>query len=74
MCKTEATHINSNNNNPLLIYVTVLEEIDQFCYLGSVISKNGGTADDISHRINKARQAYGSDQFGRHLVSPVEQN
>ena len=35
-----------------------LEEIEQFTYLGSVISKTGGTDEDINARICKARQAF----------------
>ena len=36
-----------------------LEEVDNFTYLGSVISKNGGgTEEDIGARIGKARAAY----------------
>jgi len=31
---------------------------DEFTYLGSIVSKKGGTDEDIQARIRKARQAF----------------
>ena len=31
----------------------VLEEVDQFKYLGSVIAANGGVEADVRHRVNE---------------------
>ena len=35
-----------------------IEEVDEFIYLGSVVSKKGGTDEDIQARIGKARRAF----------------
>lgn len=32
--------------------------MDEFTYLGSIVSKKGGTDEDIQARIGKARQAF----------------
>ena len=34
-----------------------VEEVDKFTYLGSIVSKKGGTDEGIKARIGKARQA-----------------
>ena len=36
----------------------VLEEVDSFCYLGSIIDRNGGTEADVKSRIGKAHAAF----------------
>src|SRR3984885_9462718 len=35
-----------------------IDEVDKFTYLGSCISRTGGTKEDIEVRINKARYAF----------------
>ncbi|XP_056022144.1 uncharacterized protein LOC130055019 [Ostrea edulis] len=35
-----------------------IEEVDQFTYLVSIVSKTGGTEKDINSRISKGRQAF----------------
>ena len=35
-----------------------IKEVDEFIYLGSIVSKKGGTDEDIQARIGKARQAF----------------
>nr|KAG5712555.1 hypothetical protein BaRGS_011529 [Batillaria attramentaria] len=35
-----------------------IKEVDKFTYLGSVVSKDGGTDEDIKSRTNKARHAF----------------
>nr|KAG5697691.1 hypothetical protein BaRGS_000576 [Batillaria attramentaria] len=35
-----------------------IKEVDKFIYLGSVVSKDGGTDEDIKSRTNKARHAF----------------
>ena len=38
----------------------VIEEVDKFVYLGSIISKDGGADDDVLNRIRLANLAFGS--------------
>ena len=35
-----------------------IEEVDEFAYLGSIVSKKGGTDEDIQARVGKAGQAF----------------
>ena len=42
----------------MLIAGERIEEVDEFTYLGSIVSKKGGTDEDIQARIGKARQAF----------------
>jgi len=35
-----------------------VEEVDEFTYFGNIVSKKGGTDDDIQEGIGKARQAF----------------
>lgn len=37
-----------------------IQQVEEFCYLGSIINKHGGTEADIQRRIWKARQAFGA--------------
>jgi hypothetical protein len=65
----------SNQRVPQLqIDGILIEEVNEFQYLGSIISKDGGAESDIKTRINKARQAYcylnnlwNTTQISRHL-------
>ena len=38
----------------------VLEEVDQFKYLGSVITANGGVEADVCHRVNEGCKVLGA--------------
>ena len=38
----------------------VLEEVDQFKYLGSVIAANGGVEADVCHRMNEGCKVLGA--------------
>ena len=38
----------------------VLGEVDQFKYLGSIISANGGVEADVSHRVNEGCKILGA--------------
>lgn len=37
-----------------------IQQVEEFCYLGSIINKHGGTEANIQRRIWKARQAFGA--------------
>ena len=38
----------------------VLEEVDRFKYLGSIIAVNGGVKADVNHRVNEGCKALGA--------------
>lgn len=57
--KTKIMRIFTENNTPFHIGGTQLEEVESFCYLGSIIDRHGGSSADISARVKKARQAFG---------------
>lgn len=54
---------------PTTIGDQILDDVDHFVYLGSVISKTGGSDEDIEAKISKARQKskiqYGKIQISR---------
>ena len=52
--KTEAMRVNNKQDDPLQLHQENIKEVDKFVYLGSVVSKDGGTDEDIKCRINKA--------------------
>ena len=56
--KTQVMKLNSKNNNPLIIEGNTIEEVEEFTYLGSKISKTGGAEKDIKHRLSLARNAF----------------
>jgi len=61
LSKTKLMRI-ATDNNPLQVNIgnsmTTIEDVDKFCYLGSMLTKDGGTEADIDNRLNKARHAY----------------
>ena len=57
--KTKYMRLNANSTRPLSIGTHQLDEVEHFCYLGSVISSTGGTIEDIQSRTAKARATYG---------------
>ena len=56
--KTKMMHIGTKGDNGVLVVRGQIEEVDEFTYLGSIVSKKGGTDEDIQARIGKARQAF----------------
>ena len=56
--KATALKVNAKVNSPISLGGEDIELIEKLCYLGSVISKDGGTDKDISVRIGKARYAF----------------
>ena len=56
--KTKTMRINNKQEDKLKIDEEEIEEIDSFTYLGSIVSKDGGTDKDITTRIGKARTAF----------------
>ena len=56
--KTKIMKIICTSSKPIKISDRNLEEISLFVYLGSTVSVNGGTDEDIKVKINKARVAF----------------
>lgn len=57
--KTKVMRINTTYSTPIKPNGLSIDKICQFGYPGSVITTTGGTNDDISARINKARAVFG---------------
>ena len=51
-----------NSSDSLQIDNEKIEEVDSFIYLGSIVSKTGGTDEDVGNRIRLANAAFGSLQ------------
>lgn len=56
--KTVNMRINNLNTAPVVIDGNNIGEVEEFCYLGSVISKQGGAMRDVEQRIKKAKAAF----------------
>ena len=77
VAKTKLMRFDPQSKQPpshLSLESTNIEEVDEFCYLGSIIAKDGGADSDVMSRIKKARQSFGSlnsvwrsTQISRHL-------
>ena len=50
--------INASQEAPVTVDGQAIEEVDHFTYLGSSVSKTGGTDENIKARINKAHLAF----------------
>lgn len=58
--KTKKLVINNIDNTVLTINNIPIECVNEFSYLGSIITTEGGTSADIQNRIHKARSTFGS--------------
>ncbi|KAH7700623.1 reverse transcriptase [Aphelenchoides avenae] len=47
------------DSDPITVAGEPLKESDHFCYLGSIITRDGNVRPDITQRLNKARAAFG---------------
>ena len=56
--KTEVMRVNNKQQDPIRLQQENIKEADKFVYLGSVVSKDGGSDEDIRSRINKARHVF----------------
>jgi hypothetical protein len=58
--KTKIMSVNATEDSQqLLLQEQVIQEVQQFTYLGSELSPKGGAELDVEKRINKARTAFG---------------
>ncbi|KAI0239329.1 hypothetical protein LSAT2_009940 [Lamellibrachia satsuma] len=56
--KTKVMKVNSRSSEPISLESGTVEEVQDFIYLRSNISTNGGADKDVELRINKARHAF----------------
>ena len=56
--KTKVMKVNAKSTSHICMNGNILEEVDTFRYLGSIVDKNGGTDEDVKARIGKARTAF----------------
>jgi hypothetical protein len=57
MNKTKGMRFNTSNIQKFRLEGTAIEEVGSFILLGSVVSENGGTEEDVASRIKKANVA-----------------
>ena len=60
MAKTKTMRLNSKESSLIKLGDRELEDVMEFSYLGSSISSNGNSEDDVNQRLKKARQAFGA--------------
>ena len=56
--KTKALRVNTSKTDPVTLRGESIEDVDIFIYLGSMVAKDGGVAQDVSQRIRKANGAF----------------
>ena len=56
--KTKILRINHKSKEPVILNNEPIEEVEEFKYLGSIISKDGGAKQDIAARKKKAQAAF----------------
>lgn len=62
---------NTRTGGPITMNNTPLDDVTEFTYLGSIITKDGDCTMDINARISKARQSfeilktYGNEQVSK---------
>ena len=56
--KTKLMRIGTNRGDGVSVAGEPIDEVDEFTYLGSIVSKKGGTDEDIQAQTGKARQAF----------------
>jgi hypothetical protein len=56
--KTEEIRVNTTVNQGLRLNGEDIKRLSDFCYLGSIVTENGGTSKEINTRIQKARGSF----------------
>ena len=69
--KAEVTRVNNRQQDPVWLHQEDIKEVDKFVYLGSVVSKDGWTDEDIKCRMNKARAAFNTLRPIMEIDSPL---
>ncbi|VDP61180.1 unnamed protein product [Schistosoma mattheei] len=56
--KTKILKYNTENSNSITLDGEILEDLESFTYLGSIIDEQGGSDADVKAKISKARTAF----------------
>ena len=56
--KTEVMRVNNRQQDPVQLHQEDIKEVDKFVYLGSMVSKDERTDEDIKCQMNKSRHAF----------------
>jgi len=56
--KTKALRINTSKTDPFTFRGESIEDVGSFTYLGSVVARDGGAAQEVSQRIRKANGVF----------------
>ena len=56
--KTKTMRVNTNQDAAALLEGQAIEEVNKSTYLGSVVSKTGGTDKDVKARITEAHHTF----------------
>ena len=56
--ETKVMRINSRRQDSIKISVSEIEDTEEFTYLGSTVTKDGGAEADIRNRLSKARNFF----------------
>ena len=56
--KTKSMRINARNPDPVTVSGAQVEDVEKFTYLGCIVTRTGGTEEDVEARIRKARNSY----------------
>ena len=57
--KIKALRVNHNNAKHIIVDGYPVEFVESICYLGCMITTDGGTDEDVNCRLNSARTAFG---------------
>ena len=50
--------VNARNPDPVTVGGAPVEDVEKFTYLGCIVTRTGGTEEDVEARIRKARNSY----------------
>ena len=56
--KTKHIRVKAKSNQPIKVYQDDVEDVEDFTYLGSRISKGGDSKSEITSRISKAKHSF----------------
>ena len=56
--KTKTLRVNTNKTEPFVLRDESIEDVESVVYLGSKVTKDGGTTQDVAQRIQKANGSF----------------